>query len=69
MHAVLDLPIGLGGRRSVPQNIQINEYRHGICFRMSCVFVSSIYFDFHSARIIFDVSSGFYLWNVNRTTT
>ena len=27
------------------------------------------YFDFHSARIIFDVSSGFYLWNVNRTTT
>jgi hypothetical protein len=27
------------------------------------------YFDFHSARIIFDVSFGFYLWNVNRTTT
>ena len=27
------------------------------------------YFDFHSTRIIFDVSSGFYLWNVNRTTT
>jgi hypothetical protein len=27
------------------------------------------YFDFHSARIIFDVSSGFYLWNVNMTPT
>jgi hypothetical protein len=26
------------------------------------------YFDFHSVRIIFDVSSGFYLWNVNKTT-
>jgi hypothetical protein len=26
-----------------------------------------IYFDFHSARIIFDVSSGFYLWNINNT--
>jgi len=44
-------------------------------FRMSCVFVSHVfsyqpfYFDFHSARIIFDVSSGFYLWNVNSTTT
>jgi len=25
------------------------------------------YFDFHSAHIIFDVSSGFYFWNVNRT--
>jgi hypothetical protein len=40
-----------------------------------CVFVCHVssyhpfYFDFHSARIIFDVSSGFYLWNVNRTTT
>jgi hypothetical protein len=38
-------------------------------------FVSSRYvflyhpfnFDFHSARVIFDVSSGFYFWNVNRT--
>ena len=28
----------------------------------------SFYFDFHSARIIFDVSSGFYLWNINKTT-
>jgi hypothetical protein len=27
------------------------------------------YFDFHSAHIIFDVSSGFYFWNVNRTPT
>ena len=26
------------------------------------------YFDFHRARIIFDVSSGFYLWNINKTT-
>jgi hypothetical protein len=40
-----------------------------------CVFVCHVfsyhpfYFDFHSARIIFDVSSCFYLWNVNRTTT
>ena len=40
-----------------------------------CVFVCHVfsyhplYFYFHSARIIFDVSSGFYLWNVNRTPT
>ena len=27
------------------------------------------YFDFHSARVIFYVSSGFYFWNVNRTST
>ena len=39
-----------------------------------CVFVRHLftwypfYFDFHSARIIFDVSSGFYLWNINKTT-
>jgi Na+-translocating ferredoxin:NAD+ oxidoreductase RnfD subunit len=26
-----------------------------------------LYFDFHSARVIFDVSSGFYFWDVNRT--
>ena len=38
-----------------------------------CVFVRHLfswypfYFDFHSARIIFDVSSGFYLWNINNT--
>ena len=38
-----------------------------------CVFVCHMfsyhpfYLDFHSARIIFDVSSGFYFWNVNRT--
>ena len=36
-----------------------------------CVFVRHLfswypfYCDFHSARIIFDVSSGFYLWNIN----
>jgi hypothetical protein len=41
---------------------------------MVCVFVCHLfsfypfYFDFHSARIIFDVSSGFYLWNINKTT-
>jgi hypothetical protein len=39
-----------------------------------CVFVRHLfsfypfYFDFHSARINFDVSSGFYLWNINKTT-
>ena len=39
-----------------------------------CVFVCHLfsfypfYFDFHSVRIIFDVSSGFYLWNINKTT-
>ena len=38
-----------------------------------CVFVRHLfswypfYFNFHSARIIFDVSSGFYLWNINNT--
>ena len=38
-----------------------------------CVFVRHLfswypfYFDFHSARIIFDVFSGFYLWNINNT--
>ena len=40
-----------------------------------CVFVCHMfsyhpfYSDFHSVRIIFDVSSGFYFWNVNRTPT
>jgi hypothetical protein len=24
-------------------------------------------YKYHSARIIFDVSSGFYLWNINNT--
>ena len=39
-----------------------------------CVFVRHLfsfypfYFDFHSARIIFDASSGFYLWNIKKTT-
>jgi hypothetical protein len=38
-----------------------------------CVFVCHMfsyhpfYFDFHSAHIISDVSSGFYFWNINRT--
>jgi hypothetical protein len=45
------------------------------CIVTVCVFVCHLfsfypfYFDFHSARIIFDMSSDFYLWNVNRTTT
>ena len=40
-----------------------------------CVFVCHMfsyhpfYFDFHSARVTFDVSSGFYFWNVNRIPT
>ena len=40
---------------------------HGPCIVTVCVFVRHLfsfypfYFDFHSARIIFDVSSGFYL--------
>ena len=40
-----------------------------------CVFVCHMfsyhqfYFDFHSARVIFDMSSGFYFWNVNKTPT
>ena len=44
------------------------------CIVTVCVFVRHLfsfypfYFDFHSARIIFDVSSGFYLWNINKTT-
>ena len=42
---------------------------------MVCVFVCHMfshhpfYFDFPSARVIFDVSSGFDFWNVNRTPT
>ena len=44
-----------------------------LCIVPVCVFVCHMfshhpfYFDFHSARIMFDVSSGFYFWNVNRT--
>jgi hypothetical protein len=40
-----------------------------------CVFVCHMlsyhpfYFDFHSAHVIFYVSSGFYFWGVNRTPT
>ena len=58
-------------RRQTEQNKNKTQYRHGMCFRMSYVFVSSIlnYFDFHNARVIFDVSSGFYFWNVDRTPT
>ena len=45
----------------------------GIRIVTVCVFVRHLfswypfYFDFHSTRIIFDVSSGFYLWNINNT--
>ena len=47
---------------------RVEKYRH------VCVFVCHLfsfypcYFDFHSAGIIFDVSSGIYLWNINKTT-
>ena len=47
---------------------------HIIIIVTVCVFVRHLflfypfYFDFHSARIIFDMSSGFYLWNINKTT-
>ena len=39
-------------------------FSYVICFR-----IIHFYFYFHSARIIFDVSSGFYFWNLNRTPT
>ena len=48
-------------------------YMYKACIVTVCVFVRHLfswypfYFDFHSARIIFDVSSGFYLWNINNT--
>jgi hypothetical protein len=48
------------------------NFRVSGLFALSSRYVFSyhpFYFDFHSAHIIFDVSSGFYLWNVNRTTT
>ena len=57
--------------------VSVREIKH-MCLEhivTVCVFVCHVfsyhpfYFEFHSARIIFDVSSGFYLWNVNRTTT
>ena len=35
--------------------------RHGMCFRINHFILIS------SVRVIFDVSSGFYFWNVNRT--
>jgi hypothetical protein len=38
------------------------SYRHVFSYH-------PFYFDFHSVRVIFYVSSGFYLWNVNRTPT
>jgi hypothetical protein len=53
----------------------INEINFYSCILTLCVFICHMfsyhpfYFDFHSARIIFDVSSGFYFWNVNRTPT
>jgi hypothetical protein len=38
--------------------------------RYTCMFsYHPFYFDFHSARVIFDVSSRFYFWNINRTPT
>jgi hypothetical protein len=41
----------------------IESYRHGMCFRIIHFILIS------SARVIFDVSSGLYFWNVNRTPT
>jgi hypothetical protein len=57
---------------SIPKE---EEESYMYCIITVCVFVCHVfsyhpfYFDFHSARIIFDVSFGFHLWNVNRTTT
>jgi hypothetical protein len=124
---LLDKNLSSYGLVKVDYRINLT-YRHGMCFRVSSVFVLSIlcwfpqrthyfwrvtakwpvfyitwetgtfqsallftntisdpmtvtwqeepvserqttYVDFHSARIIFDVSSGFYLWYINRTTT
>ena len=51
-----------------------NENLKKVMYVRVCVFVRHLlsfypfYFDLHSARIIFDVSSGFYLWNINKTT-
>jgi hypothetical protein len=40
---------------------------HQLCLSSRYVFsYHPFYFDFHSAHIIFDVSSGLYFWNVNR---
>ena len=63
-------------------HVESKDWRHKVYkFRLIktvtvtvCVFVCHLfsfypfYFDFHSARIIFDVSSSFYLWNINKTT-
>jgi hypothetical protein len=55
------------------EKVNMDFYFVGIIVTV-CVFVRHLfsfypsYFYFHSARIIFDVSSGFYLWNINKTT-
>ena len=58
--------------------LKVVIFKHSVilfrCIVTVCVFVRHLfsfypfYFDFHSARIIFDVSSGFYLCNINKTT-
>jgi hypothetical protein len=47
-----------------------NYFYSLICWLLSSRYVFSyhpFYFDFHSARVIFDMSPGFYFWNINRT--
>jgi hypothetical protein len=61
-------------KRYTAHGIFIDEIRVHWHIVTVCVFVRHLfsfypfYFDFQSARIIFDVSSGFYLWNINKTT-
>ena len=61
--------------RDIDDNdVGMNNIDKAACIVTVCVFVCHLfscypfYFDFHSARIIFDVSFGFYLWNINKTT-
>jgi hypothetical protein len=49
--------------------LKTTTYRHGMCFVCHIFSYHPFYFDFHSARVIFYVFSGFYFWNVNRTPT
>ena len=57
------------------QNIDTLHYKkkvqkgRGISSRYVFSYVYPFYFEFHGARVIFDVSSGFYFCNVNRTPT
>ena len=58
----------------IPYNLDhffpILNYRHGMCFRASSVFVLSILFRFpQRTHYFWRVFRFLYLWNVNRTTT